>query len=436
MEAAPTCFFCGGIPATARAKVGAATPTPSTLLFRCNASYVNVPLSSSFGSFCLLARNSSISVRVRSLSSSSGTGTGFIRNAAAKSSGETKLSPGPSYAAKRRRRRSGLSSPYPQPQPPEEDTNSNTNSNSSSSNALQNGDPLGWKDLGKSVVRWIRQSMRAMASDFASAELQGELEFSELRQRMGPGLTFVIQAQPYLNAVPMPLGLEVMCLKACTHYPTLFDHFQRELRDVLQELQSKSLLQVQDWRHTQSWKLLKELANSGFFFFLFSSLLFTFHVTNMHFSFWSSYHFISFHFIPFTITITITITAEHRAVARKIAQPQQQPKTVQGVLGMDVDKVKAMQHRIDDFTTRMSELLRIERDAELEFTQEELDAVPRPNDTSDPSKPIEFLVSHSQPHQELCDTICNLNAISTSTGILLFLFSFNLSAVDKRLSDN
>ncbi|KAF2288084.1 hypothetical protein GH714_004322 [Hevea brasiliensis] len=75
------------------------------------------------------------------------------------------------------------------------------------------------------------------------------------------GLTFVIQAQPYINAVPIPLGLEALCLKACTHYPTLFDHFQRELRDVLQELQRKGLFQ--NWQQTESWKLLKELANSG-----------------------------------------------------------------------------------------------------------------------------------------------------------------------------
>lgn len=123
----------------------------------------------------------------------------------------------------------------------------------------QNGDPLGRRELGKSVVRWICQAMRAMASDFAAAEVQGE--FSELRQRMGPGLTFVIQAQPYLNAIPMPLGLEAICLKACTHYPTLFDHFQRELRDVLQGLERQSV--VPNWCGTESWKLLKELASSG-----------------------------------------------------------------------------------------------------------------------------------------------------------------------------
>ncbi|XWS57985.1 hypothetical protein CRYUN_Cryun09bG0220300 [Craigia yunnanensis] len=227
----------------------------------------------------------------------------------------------------------------------------------------QNGDPLGRRDIGKRVVRWISEGMKAMASAFVSAELQGE--FFELRQRMGPGLTFVIQAQPYLNAIPIPLGLEAICLKACTHYPTLFDHFQRELRNVLQELQQKSV--VEDWRETDSWKLLKELANS----------------------------------------------AQHRAIARKITQP----KPVQGVLGMDLEKAKAMQGRIDEFTKRMSELLRIERDAELEFTQEELNAVPTPDEDSDSSKPIEFLVSHGQAQQELCDTICNLNAVSTLTGL-------------------
>lgn len=85
---------------------------------------------------------------------------------------------------------------------------------------------------------------------------------------------------------------------------------------------------------------------------------------------------------------------------------------------MDLDKAKAIQMRIDDFTNFMSELLRIERDSELEFTQEELDAVPTPDkSTLDSAKPIEFLVSHAQAEQELCDTICNLSAVSTSIGL-------------------
>ncbi|KAM7250143.1 hypothetical protein ACFE04_022026 [Oxalis oulophora] len=65
----------------------------------------------------------------------------------------------------------------------------------------------------------------------------------------------------------------------------------------------------------------------------------------------------------------------------------------------------------------ISELLRVERDSELEYTQEELNAVPTPDESSEISKPIEFLVSHGKAPQELCDTICNLNAVSTSIGL-------------------
>ncbi|XP_008797952.2 DNA-binding protein SMUBP-2 isoform X2 [Phoenix dactylifera] len=234
----------------------------------------------------------------------------------------------------------------------------------------QNGDPLGRRELGRCVVRWISQGMRSMASDFASAEIQGE--FSELRQRLGAaapngtgGLAFVIQAQPYLYAVPMPKGLESLCFKACTHYPTLFDHFQRELRDILHGLQRQAVFA--DWRSTESWKLLKEFANS----------------------------------------------AQHRAAVRK--PPQAKP--VHSGLGMELEKAKTIQANIAYFVKNMSDLLRIERDAELEFTQEELNAVPTPDEKSNSLKPIEYLVSHGQKQQEQCDTICNLNAISSSTGL-------------------
>ena len=250
----------------------------------------------------------------------------------------------------------------------------------------QNGDPLGRRDLGRNVVKWISQAMKAMASDFANAEVQGE--FSELRQNVGSGLTFVIQAQPYLNAIPMPLGLEVICMKACTHYPTLFDHFQRELRDVLQDLESKNVME--NWKETQSWKLLKEIANSGFLLFW---LLFSWLLVNFFWVMWCC-------------------AAHHREVARKAHQP----KPVAGVFGMDSEKVKAIQARIDEFTSRMSQLLQVERDTELEVTQEELDVIPTPDESSDSSKPIEFLVRHGEAPQELCDTICNLYAVSTSTG--------------------
>ncbi|CAA6669483.1 unnamed protein product [Spirodela intermedia] len=213
-----------------------------------------------------------------------------------------------------------------------------------------------------------------MASDLASAELQGEHPIEEeVRQRLGlvnggaatGGLAFVIQAQPYLYAVPMPKGLEALCFKACAHYPTLFDHFQRELKDVLQDFQRQGV--ITDWRATKSWELLKEFAAS----------------------------------------------AQHRAFVRKAPQS----KALHGGLGIGVEKARLIQGKIDDFVKKMSDLLRIERDAELEFTQEELNAISDPDENSDSSKPVEYLVSHGQAQQEQCDTICNLNAISSSTGL-------------------
>lgn len=56
--------------------------------------------------------------------------------------------------------------------------------------------------------------------------------------------------------------------------------------------------------------------------------------------------------------------------------------------------VKTIQSRTDDITTRMSELLRIERDSGKEFSQEELDVVPMSDETSYLSKAIKFLVTH------------------------------------------
>ena len=47
------------------------------------------------------------------------------------------------------------------------------------SSLTQNGDPMGRKDLGKCVVKWLSLGMKAMARDFGEAELQGE--FSEVR---------------------------------------------------------------------------------------------------------------------------------------------------------------------------------------------------------------------------------------------------------------
>ncbi|CAK9151334.1 unnamed protein product [Ilex paraguariensis] len=58
---------------------------------------------------------------------------------------------------------------------------------------------------------------------------------------------------------------------------------------------------------------------------------------------------------------------------------------------MDLEKARAIQSRIDDFTKVMSDLLLTGREAELEFTREELNVVPTPDKSSNLPKPIEFL---------------------------------------------
>uniref|UniRef100_A0A0E0AZS8 Uncharacterized protein n=1 Tax=Oryza glumipatula TaxID=40148 RepID=A0A0E0AZS8_9ORYZ len=230
----------------------------------------------------------------------------------------------------------------------------------------ESGDPIGKKELGRCVVQWLKQGMHSMAIKYASTEMQNDgatflLDGGSSEDNLG----FVMLAQPYLSAIPMPKGQEALCLKASTHYPTLFDHFQRELRDVLLQQQNQGL--ISDWRTTQSWMLLKELANS----------------------------------------------AQHRAAARKPKAP-----TTHSTLGISLDKTRLMQTKIEDFVKKMSDLLHIERDAELEFTQEELNATPvMDGNSKKPLKPVEYLVTHGQSQQEQCDTICNLNVISSSTGL-------------------
>jgi hypothetical protein len=236
--------------------------------------------------------------------------------------------------------------------------------------ACQSGDPLGQKVLGRHVVQWLKKGMHLMASKFASSEIkEGRAELSLDGGSLDGHMGFVIQAQPYLFASPIPKAQEALCLKASTHYPTLFDNFQRELRDILLQQQQEG--HISDWRSTQSWMLLKELAKSP----------------------------------------------EHRAAARKTKTP-----VMHTTLGISVDKTRLMQTKIDNFVKRMIDLLHIERDAELEFTQEELNATPVVDvKSTNQVQPVEYLVTHGQA-QEQCDTICNLKVIKSSIGMFLFHF--------------
>jgi len=86
--------------------------------------------------------------------------------------------------------------------------------------AYESGDPLGRKELGRCVMQWLKLGMCSMASTFASTEVQNDGAAFSLDGESSEGsLEFMILAQPYLAATPMPKGHEVLCLKAST--PTL-----------------------------------------------------------------------------------------------------------------------------------------------------------------------------------------------------------------------
>lgn len=73
--------------------------------------------------------------------------------------------------------------------------------------------------------------MTAMASDFCAAEEPGEVGELE-KKKMRSSIEFVMQTQPYLVVNPMPRGLVAICLNSSTHYPILFDNFQRKVRNI------------------------------------------------------------------------------------------------------------------------------------------------------------------------------------------------------------
>ncbi|KAH7352248.1 hypothetical protein KP509_19G036700 [Ceratopteris richardii] len=225
-----------------------------------------------------------------------------------------------------------------------------------------NGNPLGRKVLGKEVVRWVSEGMSAMAAQAAASEENSE--YDELEDKIASGLSFVMQAQHYLNMNPMPSGCEALCLKASTHYPTLFDHFQRELQNALCKLQEKGVLK--DWKKAKAWQLLKLHAKSG----------------------------------------------SHRVMTRKASDTKQ----LHEELGLGRSRLDEIQKSIEQFVSKTMDLLQMERNAELDVTQSELNAFPTVGDES-VSGTTDYLVYHGQSEQEHCDTICNLMAVSSSTGL-------------------
>uniref|UniRef100_A0A7I4DX35 Helicase ATP-binding domain-containing protein n=1 Tax=Physcomitrium patens TaxID=3218 RepID=A0A7I4DX35_PHYPA len=223
--------------------------------------------------------------------------------------------------------------------------------------------PLGRKVLGKAVINWLKEGVTAMVREVACAQERGEIKLAE--ERMGTGHNLVALAQPYLIARPMPEGLEPLCLRASLHYPTIFDHYQRELRAALQASQERGKLD--NWQNTESWKLLKKFAKSG----------------------------------------------EHRAVARKVKDPNQ----IHNILGLSQERVAEIQSNVDSFVTRGLELLQIERDAELEATHQSLEGAASAIGSAPTSSGIAPRDKRDEQALESCDSITNLIATGSTTGL-------------------
>eukprot|EP00232_Nephroselmis_pyriformis_P019485 CAMPEP_0182877276 /NCGR_PEP_ID=MMETSP0034_2-20130328/14654_1 /TAXON_ID=156128 /ORGANISM="Nephroselmis pyriformis, Strain CCMP717" /LENGTH=403 /DNA_ID=CAMNT_0025010109 /DNA_START=117 /DNA_END=1325 /DNA_ORIENTATION=+ len=91
-------------------------------------------------------------------------------------------------------------------------------------NPAAEGNPLGKRVLGAPASAWLRAGCAAYARAFVAAA--GTIE-------VGPGYSLVGAMQEHLDASPVPEGAEKSCKKGRTHYPTLWDLMQREVREVL-----------------------------------------------------------------------------------------------------------------------------------------------------------------------------------------------------------
>eukprot|EP00850_Spirogloea_muscicola_P011765 SM000074S21675 [mRNA] locus=s74:339511:345042:+ [translate_table: standard] len=118
------------------------------------------------------------------------------------------------------------------------------------------GDPLGRKALGKAAVKWLSQGLGAFAAELIAAELRG-LRLVEVH---GSSAQLMAAVQSSLAKQPMPPGAEDKCQVAAAHFPTVWDHLQREVQWALQALEAKGHLST--WKGTQAWRLVKGLGKS------------------------------------------------------------------------------------------------------------------------------------------------------------------------------
>lgn len=108
------------------------------------------------------------------------------------------------------------------------------------------GDPRGKRQVGKNVVAWLSRGMSQMAADLLDKS-------SSLQARVRePNFSLVLAAQPYLWKNSQPMGDEAKCQVAAVHLPTLWDHLQREVRNILSKEGSPE--------KNEAWRKVKSLA--------------------------------------------------------------------------------------------------------------------------------------------------------------------------------
>ncbi|GAQ86967.1 DNA helicase [Klebsormidium nitens] len=158
-------------------------------------------------------------------------------------------------------------------------------------------------------------------------------ESSSLQARVRePNFSLVLAAQQYLWRNNQPMGEEAKCQVAATHLPTLWDHLQREVRIILSREGSPE--------KNEAWRKVKALA-------------------------WRP---------------------EHKASARK-GTPAAAPS-----LGPTREQLRAVQARVDEFVKKASELLEIERAAEVEATKRALDGAEMPVEEEDRDNSLRKIV--------------------------------------------
>ncbi|CAI7909997.1 unnamed protein product [Closterium sp. NIES-53] len=263
-----------------------------------------------------------------------------------------------------------------------------------SGKAPQNaGDPYGKRVLGRAVVQWMSRGIALMAQDVAEREARGEEGLEGLAA--GGSMAVLALAHDYLQREPKPDGEQQRCHVAMNHYPTVLDHLQRELQAELKRLHAQQANTgeqqgkpaVKAWNESASWNLLKQLMRSD----------------------------------------------EHRATIRQpisslaASATASQTRQTNFAALLSPSALQAAQQRINAYVATATELLQLERDAELDAVAAEVSNTQPtpPSDRPDPEAMSESARERRRKERGEVErglareggTLTDLVAVGTSTGL-------------------